>query len=291
MTDRSPATISYYLRTTSPNAPKTICVRHYFKTKDSEFVRATGVKVADEYFDQEVTQPMAAGVEKPSARHLDSIPWVWPPLVGRFAFARRIAIDRPDSLGGDLCIQGYPSCRALDHADSLGTDGLELVADYAREVVCPTPGAWPAHAAYPVYVANATARTKLLYGNGSSVFAVQEARDRMSQWRPLESKGLLSGNGHRAVKLRPQQMVMFLMEKYAGDFATQLRVRVQNGNSRYVSTPFAGRIDEPQFRVPTLDYPSLQENPAAAVDGLYYGAVPAEGDSILLPKDRSSTTQ
>ena len=260
---------------------------------------APGAAVPPQFERPVVTQPAASGVPKPGLRHVDSIGWVWPPFVGRFAFARRIALDRPDSLGQDLCRQGYPCYRALDQADSLGTDGLELVADYASELVYQRPGALPAPVArlfpprqtYPVYVVNATPRTKLLYGNGIAVFAVQEARDRTGQWRPIESKGLLSGNGHWAVKLRPQQMAVFLVDKYAGDFVTQLRVRVQNGESRYVSAPFAGRIDERQFRVPELDYRSLESDPAGAVDGMYYGAVPAAVDTIQLGKDLSSTTK
>jgi hypothetical protein len=238
-----------------------------------------------------VTQPGSVKDRKPALQRADSIVWVWPPLVGRFAFARHIALDQPDSLGDDLARQGYPSYSAFQEADSLGTDGLELVPDYPHELVYQYPGPLPALAkhyavrvTYPVYVVNSTPHTKLLYGNSRAVFAVQEAQDRTGRWRPIESKGLLSGNSHWIIKIRPHQMAVFLLDKYAGDFATRLRVRVQNGESRYVSPSYPGRINERQFQVPQVDYQSLVEDPAG-VQGLYYGAVPAAVDSIRLHED------
>jgi Phage integrase SAM-like domain len=53
MLDLTHATLSYFLRATGTTSEKSVCVRHYCKTKDTEFVRTTGVKVADEYFDHE----------------------------------------------------------------------------------------------------------------------------------------------------------------------------------------------------------------------------------------------
>lgn len=239
-----------------------------------------------------VTQLASAKDRKPALQRADSIVWVWPPLVGRFAFARHIVLDQPDSLGDDLARQGYPSYSAFQEADSLGTDGLELVTDYPRELVYQHPGTlpevaklFPARVTYPVYVVNSTPHTKLLYGNSRAVFAVQEAQDRTGCWRPIESKGLLSGNNDWILKIRSQQMAVFLLDKYAGDFATRLRVRVQNGESRYVSPSYAGRINERQFQVPKVDYQSLVEDPAGVQD-LYYGAVPAAVDSIQLHEER-----
>ncbi|MBD2769662.1 hypothetical protein IC235_17365 [Hymenobacter sp. BT664] len=223
-------------------------------------------------------------------RQVDSIGWVWPPLAGRFGFARRIDLTHPDTLGQDLAEQGYPSYRAFQRADSLNTDGLEVVADYRHELVYQRPGAFPANLAhlfparrtYPVYVANSTSHPKLLYGKDKHVFAVQEALDRAGRWRPIESQGPdFCGNGHWILKIRPRQMAVFLVDKYAGNFATMLRVRVQNGESRYVSAPFAGRISEGQFRLPLRDYEVLKRN-LSAVDDFYYGAVPAVVDSIQL---------
>lgn len=248
-----------------------------------------------------VTQPTSATERKPALQHAASIVWVWPPLVGRFSFVRHLVLPPFDilsaDLGDDVARQGYPSYNTFQEADSLGSDGLELVPDYSHELVYRHPGPLPALAkryavrvTYPVYVVNSTAHTKLLYGNSRAVFAVQEAQDRTGCWRPIESKGLLSGNSHWILKIRAHQMAVFLLDKYEGDFATRLRVRVQNGESRYVSPSYAGHINERQFQVPKTDYQSLVEDPAG-VQGLYYGAVPALVDSIQLHKDRSDVVK
>ena len=51
MTDQSPPKLSYFLRETGKTSERSVCVRHFHKTKDTEFVRATGVKVEPAYFD------------------------------------------------------------------------------------------------------------------------------------------------------------------------------------------------------------------------------------------------
>jgi hypothetical protein len=234
-----------------------------------------------------VAPPTPGRGQKPMMRRLDSIGWVWPPFVGRFAFARRIALAQPDRLGNDRYDFGYPGHRALENADSLNTDGLEVIADYGRDVVYERPGKHPAalfppRVTYPVYVVNSTPRNKVLYGKDRWVYAVQEAQDSTGRWRPIESKGPdYCGNGRWALKIRPGQMAVFLADKYAGDFVTRLRVRLQNGNTRYVSAPYWGRINEQQFRVPYWDRHALQKD-LSAVDNLYFGAVPEVVDSIRM---------
>lgn len=45
------AKLSYFLRKNGDATEQTVCVRHFHKTKDTEFVRTTKVKVAPAYFD------------------------------------------------------------------------------------------------------------------------------------------------------------------------------------------------------------------------------------------------
>ena len=51
MKDLSPPKLSYFLRKTGETSERNVCVRHFHKIKDTEFVRATGVKVEPTYFD------------------------------------------------------------------------------------------------------------------------------------------------------------------------------------------------------------------------------------------------
>ncbi|WP_133660136.1 hypothetical protein [Hymenobacter sp. UV11] len=139
---------------------------------------------------------------------------------------------------------------------------------------------FPAQRVLPVYVVNTSPSTKLLAGKDSWVFAIQEAQDRQGQWRPIESRGFdFCGNGHWLLKLKPRQLALFFVQQYAGPFATRLRVRLQNGESRYVSAPYPGHIREQQFLAPAEQVAQLRDNPAA-INWLYYGAEPVAADSL-----------
>lgn len=74
-------------------------------------------------------------------------------------------------------------------------------------------------------------------------------------------------------------MGVFLMDKYQGAFQTLLRVRLQNGDSRYISAPYKGQIDERQFALSAPERQRLEESDGA-IQQLYFGAVPALADSI-----------
>lgn len=51
MKDLSLPKLSYFLRKAGETSERSVCVRHFHKTKDTGFVRATGVKVEPAYFD------------------------------------------------------------------------------------------------------------------------------------------------------------------------------------------------------------------------------------------------
>jgi hypothetical protein len=215
---------------------------------------------------------------------------VFPPIAGRFSFAQ--GSTEPARAPEADYFREYAATIAARDSTALGTDGLEVLADYGRAIGYRRPGLpagdphFPARLMYPVYVLNATPRTKLLLGKDSWVFAIQEARDRSGHWRPIESKGYdFCGNGRWAVKLHPRQAMVVLMTKYRGTFRTLLRVRLINGSSLYVSPPYAGQVDEQQFTVPPNQYHTLEQD-LSAVDYLYYGATPAAVDSIQAQRYR-----
>jgi hypothetical protein len=211
----------------------------------------------------------------------------YPPFVGRFRFAARLALEHPDRVGPDEQRTDFARYIALEDSTGWGTDGLEVAADYAQSVAYQKPGnlgayapLFPPRRTFPVYVANTSPHRKLLHGKNQRVFAIQEAQDRSGQWRPIESNGPdFCGNGQWVLKLRPGQMGVFLMDKYGGSFQTLLRVRLQNGESRYVSAPYKGQIDERQFALSARERQRLEESDGA-IQQLYFGAEPALADSI-----------
>ncbi|MGI4863380.1 MAG: hypothetical protein ACRYFZ_05605 [Janthinobacterium lividum] len=206
--------------------------------------------------------------------------------------ADSLVLERPLSASSADWLRYFAPMQAAQDSSMLNTDGLELFVDYQHPVayqkdVPPELRAhFPAQRVLPVYVVNTTAHTKLLAGKDSWVFAIQEAQDRQGQWRPIESRGPdYCGNGHWLLQVHSQQLVLFLVQQYQGPFATRLRVRLQNGESRYVSAPYPGRIQEQQFLVPVAEQQQLVHN-RATVDRLYYGAEPVTLDSIEAREQR-----
>lgn len=217
----------------------------------------------------------------------DSISAVFPTMVGRFGFSDSITLEKPDKLSANEFSEGgYPAYRRWRDTDTLGTDGLELAVDYQKNIsrkwvlTYRDSIGFPARITYPVYLFNATPRGKMLYGKDSRVFAIQEAKDRHGYWRPIEREGPdFCGNGSWAMQIGPRQMVVFLLHKYQGSFSTMLRVRFQNNESRYVSAPYPGTIDESQFIATNSEMRRFAKGKYNA-EWQYYGATPAALDSI-----------
>ena len=105
---------------------------------------------------------------------------------------------------------------------------------------------------YPVYIVNNSKVPKLLKGKDLRLFGLQEAVIKESKyyarWHPVEMRGWdFCGNGHWSRIIMPNQYALVLFPKYSGDFKTKMRVRIQNGESIYVSQPFEGVINKSQF--------------------------------------------
>lgn len=236
-----------------------------------------------------ITQP---AVPLPPPLRQDSIHGVLPHFVGRFPVTDSLVLTQPLAASAADWLQDFAAMQATTDSSTLNTDGLELLVDpscslvYQKQVPPEVRDLFPAQRVRPVYVVNATGHTKLLAGKDSWVFAIQEAQDRQGQWRPIESRGAdFCGNGRWLLKLHPHQLGLFLVPQYQGPFATRLRVRLQNGESRYVSAPYPGQISERQFVAPANQLKQLLHN-KAAVNWLYYGAEPTAMDSIEAHEER-----
>jgi hypothetical protein len=222
----------------------------------------------------------------------DSILGVWPHFVGRFPVADSLMLAQPLAASAADWLHDFATMQAAADSSTLNTDGLELLVDpqrslvYQKKVPREFRDRFSAQRMRPVYVVNVTSHTKLLAGKDGWVFAIQEAQDRQGQWRPIESRGFdFDSNGHWLLKLHPQQLALFLVPQYQGPFATRLRVRLQNGESRYVSASYPGQISEQQFVAPVNQLRQLLQN-KVAVNWLYYGAKPIAMDSIEAREER-----
>lgn len=180
-----------------------------------------------------------------------------------------------------LTIKDLSEIGWFNYSDTLTTDGFELFTDYKSTVSRIDHNDSKGNYFYPVYIVNQTPTTKILFG---SLEAIQEAKDKRGQWKPIEGERLLfCGTGDSwGLKIFTNEFFTFLMPKYEGKYKTKMRVRIRIGDNIYVSTAFEGRINENQFYLDkekyTYLYQSLLKNKAKAIQELFYGAAPLESE-------------
>jgi hypothetical protein len=212
---------------------------------------------------------------------------VFPRFVGKFKFADTIDINREKrdtAMYKDFLHEGSGRRASA----TIDVNGFELFVDYSKTLKYkrhyefePTYNAY-----YPVYFVNSTSSDKLFLGKDSYAFGIQEAVDTTGwdTWKPIEGKGFdFCGNGHWGLIVHPQEFVVILMQKYKGDFETGLRVRFAIGESRYVSKPYPGFINQKQFELKpdSYLYERLQETNGGAASYLFYGYSPDFDDWVV----------
>lgn len=163
--------------------------------------------------------------------------------------------------------------------DTLTTDGLQIFVDYRTTMYNKDEYLRKGEYYFPVYVVNETSRTKIFIGKDSYVFGLQEATDtsQYDEWRPIECRGPdFCGNGYFGLKIHPGEFVMFLVPKYAGDEKSLMRIRLQIGESIYLSQSFIGTFNRKQFNTKkgTWAYDRLQEDKSSTIQWMFYGATP-----------------
>lgn len=211
-----------------------------------------------------------------------SITEVFPSFIGKFKFQEEIDIN--PEIRDTTIYKDYIEYSRRGLKDSLDVNGLELVVDYDNTVKYNwfyQYGDSSLYDHYPVYFVNSTNTDKVFYGKDSHVFGIQEAVDKedSGEWRPIEGKGYdFCGYGTWALIVHPQEFVLVLMNKYQGDYETNLRARFQVGENILVSRPFKGMINKSQFSI--QDSSQLQRqlewSEGRAATYLFYGAIPKE---------------
>jgi hypothetical protein len=164
-------------------------------------------------------------------------------------------------------------------SDSFRSDGFEIIPDYSSAIYKNRYSLKQANYYYPVYIVNQTLTVKEFPGKDDYLFGLEEALDTNKEWRPIEGRGFdFCGNGYWGLKVHPQEFVVALFPKYAGNYKTRLRVKIRVGNNIYVSSSFEGTINEKQFYLKKEDnlYRELIEDKASAIRIWFYGSQPLE---------------
>jgi hypothetical protein len=202
----------------------------------------------------------------------------WPEFKGLFSIGDSVNRIDNDTLNGiDLLSYDLADSREEKKIVDISTDGLKMYVDYDKYVK-------PAYEKnkklfyYTVYFANETPVHKFVTIKDGGVLALQEAQYRDGNWYPIEWRGTEDClNGGMAVKVLPNQFITFSMKKYHGDFATNLRIRFENGRQIYISEPFEGYIDERQFYFENQFTVQLfKDNIESACSFRFYDAIPLQ---------------
>ncbi len=166
-----------------------------------------------------------------------------------------------------------------DKNDSLTTDGFQIFTDYNTTIYKKEEYSTRGKYYFPVYVVNETSNTKVFIGKDDYVFGLQEAVDTSDNdiWRPIECKAFdFCGNGYFGLKVHPGEFIMFLVPKYEGDEKSLMRIRLQIGESLYLSQSFTGTFNRKQLvtKKETSVYDGLESNKTSCIRWMFYGAVP-----------------
>jgi len=173
-----------------------------------------------------------------------------PYVAGKFNFQDTVDISNKsiNELGSEK--------RMFDNSwrtnDSLDVNGFEVIPDYHQTIYYIPSSDTSNLGVYPVFIVNSTMSRKVFLGSDWNACGIQEAvnKENYSVWRAIECNGGdLFGDDTWSVIVNPQEFIVLLFPKYEGNYETDLRVRIRNGESVYVSKGFKGRIDQGQFRL------------------------------------------
>lgn len=118
---------------------------------------------------------------------------------------------------------------------------------------------------YPVFILNPTKQPLYLVSQDMRIIMIQEAKNEKGEWLPIEYWRYSDcGNSYGLIQVNSGQAVIANMYKYAGDFETELRVKLKSGKNSIYSKPFKGRINKKQF-----NYSQELEDLVGKHDGKY----------------------
>lgn len=140
-------------------------------------------------------------------------------------------------------------CR-LDSVEQFGTDGLQL---FFGGQIDPPPDLFPKfldHQLLSIFILNAAAEPKVLMRYSGALYLSVEAQNRSGEWEPIAgSRNLYDHISHFQLKILPEEFAFSLVSVPTGDFSTQIRLRLVNGDNIIVSRSFDFNLDYSAFQI------------------------------------------
>ena len=109
---------------------------------------------------------------------------------------------------------------------------------------------------YPAFLINNTKESKIINGQGTRMFGIQEAidsslyhvRSNQNHWFSISLfDPPMCGSGFWSIKIQPKEYAIILLPKYEGNKKTLLRAKIKINNSIFTTAPFSGHIEQNQF--------------------------------------------
>lgn len=139
-------------------------------------------------------------------------------------------------------------CR-LDSVEQFGTDGLQL---FFGGQIDPPPDLIPKfldHQLRSIFILNGAAEPKVLMRFSGALKLSVEAQNRLGKWEQIVgSRYLYDHIPNWQLKILPGEFAFSLVSIPTGDFSTQIRLRLVNGDNIIVSRSFDFNLDYSAFQ-------------------------------------------
>lgn len=195
--------------------------------------------------------------------------------LGKFAFADSIFV--PD----DRLLWSTEDFIRYDELSPPGAQGTGLQVKIDPELILCGRRNDKVKAYLPAFIFNETPNPKYLLGMNWQPWHVLEAKDSLGNWRPIQiSIPSDCGTQMGFLKLKPQEFCILNLPFFVGDFATELRLRIRNGQQIMVSNSFPANINQSQFYFSPIDPAKvyMQGDSKKVWERFFLGGIPLEYD-------------
>jgi hypothetical protein len=179
-----------------------------------------------------------------------------PIIIGKFKFGDLIDVN-PDIRFEDTTYHKdfIANKIELDVEDDFDYNGVDLSTDYSKNIFYKNPYIQNEkldstyYCYYPIYFVNSTKSNKL-FPIGPHLSGIQEVKEKRISYYAIELNDMtFCSVGSGGIIIRPEEYIMILMKKYAGERDYATRVRFKIGTNLYISKPFWSKIHSNQFQI------------------------------------------
>lgn len=101
-----------------------------------------------------------------------------------------------------------------------------------------------------IYLKNKTKDSLELSLQDSSLFLIQEAKNKEGKWKPIEYWSYATcGNSYASQKIASEDIIKTNTKNYTGEFETEIRFKLLFENKLYYTNTLKGKIDSSLFQV------------------------------------------